>query len=187
MSSNILLTESFSSNEKRHYFLDFKKTSKDSRFLQITRSEQQVDGSYKRTFVIVFEEDFHFIISGLSSLFHHCAYLQQMDYTLKQVKSEHFPSKLGIPGWAPELKPREKLLSQGAGMLRDEELLAILLGSGTCGEDAVSLSARILGDAHGFSGLSGMDIISLQKFKGVGQAKAAVIKASIEIARRCHS
>src|SRR5690606_20411483 len=53
-----------------------------------------------------------------------------------------------IHEWPAGERPREKLLSQGAGALSDAELLAIFLGSGTRGQDAVA-TARTLLAAHG--------------------------------------
>lgn len=185
MLANVLMTESFSSSEKRHYFLDFKRTSSDSKFIQISRSDQQDDGSYKRSFIIVFEQDFEFLIQAMSSLFHHSAHLGEDGKTVQQIhcdtknKREH-----GIPSWDPAIKPREKLVAHGAENLQDSELLAILIGSGTPGEDAVALSARILSAVGGFSGFLSRSISSLKRFNGIGEAKAVSIKAMTEIARR---
>ncbi|MDQ8051956.1 MAG: hypothetical protein REI78_02970 [Pedobacter sp.] len=185
MLANVLLTESFSSSEKRHYFLDFKKTSTDSKFIQISRSDQQEDGSYKRTFIIVFEQDFEFLISAMSSLFHHSAHLSEKGKTVHDMRAEN--RKRGIPSWDPEIKPREKLQAHGADTLEDRELLAILIGSGTPGEDAVALSDRMLSAVGGFSGFMSHSIASLKRFNGIGDAKAIMIKAMMEIVRRTTS
>ncbi|TCD08580.1 hypothetical protein EZ449_12120 [Pedobacter frigidisoli] len=185
MLANVLMSESFSSSEKRHYFLDFKKTVKDSKFIQISRSDQQPDGSYVRSFVIVFEEDFHFLISAMSSLFYHSAHLDVKGKTVQDIRNEKILQKRGgIPGWDPEKKPREKLFEHGPNMLSDSELLAILIGSGTPGEDAVALSDRMLKSLGGFAGLVGRDISSLSRFNGIGPAKAATIIAVMGIAER---
>lgn len=53
MKRQVLASESFSFRN-RHYFLDFKRAENNSNYIQITRSEQQGDGSYKRWEVIVF-------------------------------------------------------------------------------------------------------------------------------------
>lgn len=109
MLANVLMSESFSSSEKRHYFLDFKKTAKQSKFIQISRSDEQPDGSYQRSFVIVFEEDFHFLISAMSSLFHHSAYLDEKGKTAKDMRQEKILERnRGIPGWDPAKKPKGK-------------------------------------------------------------------------------
>ena len=186
MLSNVLMSESFSSSERRHYFLDFKRTSKDSKFIQISRSDRQPDGSFLRSFVIVFEEDFHFLISAMSSLFHHSAHLDQQGKTLQDIRDDEIVKRRGIPGWDAANKPRERLLEHGPEALRDDELLAILIGSGTAGEDAVALSDRMLKSLGGLSGLVGRDVSTLGRFNGIGPAKAASIIAAMGIAERLY-
>ena len=56
--------------------------------------------------------------------------------------------KLTIADWAEDDRPREKLERLGPGALSDAELLAILVGSGSTKEDAVTLMKRILGDCN---------------------------------------
>lgn len=79
-------------------------------------------------------------------------------------------------------RPREKLLNKGAPALSDVELLAVLLGSGTRTHDVFTVAGRILkaldqGDAN-------PDVQELQKIEGVGPAKATLIAAALEFARR---
>ena len=57
-------------------------------------------------------------------------------------------TKLNINQWAEEDRPREKMERLGAQALSDAELLAILIGSGSPKEDAVSLMKRILADCN---------------------------------------
>ncbi|HET59532.1 MAG TPA: JAB domain-containing protein [Chloroflexi bacterium] len=81
-------------------------------------------------------------------------------------------------------RPREKLASSGAQSLAEEELLAILLRTGIQGENAVAMGRRLLDD---FGGINGIHQASFDEFcmaKGVGPAKAAQIKAAIELGRR---
>ncbi len=69
--------------------------------------------------------------------------------------------------------------------LSDAELLAILIGSGSRNESAVSLSQRILADAgNNLSALGKFTINDLIKFKGIGEAKAITIMAAMELGRR---
>lgn len=68
MDKQILASEHFS-RSGRHYFLDFRRAKNASNYIQITRSEQQEDDSYKRWQVIVFENDFEEFISAFASLF----------------------------------------------------------------------------------------------------------------------
>ena len=92
---------------------------------------------------------------------------------------------LSIKDWAVEDKPREKLILQGSSSLSDAELLAILIGSGTREHTALSLAKLILAGAdHSLTGLGQFTVDRLQQFKGIGEAKAVTISASLEIARR---
>ncbi len=84
-----------------------------------------------------------------------------------------------------EDRPREKLLARGKKALTDAELLAILLGCGSQGETAVSLSQRILqAIEHDLHALGKCSIQELTYFKGVGEAKAIRIAAALELGRR---
>ncbi|MBK8568297.1 MAG: DNA repair protein RadC [Saprospiraceae bacterium] len=92
---------------------------------------------------------------------------------------------LPITAWAEDDRPREKLLAQGRQVLSDAELIAILIGSGSRDESAVSLSQRIL-DSVGknLNELGKRPIAELMKFKGIGEAKAITIAAALELGRR---
>lgn len=81
-----------------------------------------------------------------------------------------------------EERPREKLLEKGAGSLTDKELLAILLGKGSQSLDVLSLAEKLIPiiDKKGFR----LNADDLKQFKGVGNAKAAIILAAIEFTRR---
>jgi len=94
--------------------------------------------------------------------------------------------KLSIRQWAIEDRPREKLLQKGIASLSDAELLAILIGSGSQKESAVDLSRKILMDAqNNLNELGKASIESLQNhYHGVGQAKAIIIVAALELGRR---
>ena len=83
--------------------------------------------------------------------------------------------------------PRERSLQKGVRALRDAELLAVLLGSGRAGTSAIDLAQQILQDLDGFSGIHREDISRLLEIKGVGLAKAARIKAAVEVAYRLSS
>ncbi len=98
---------------------------------------------------------------------------------------ETYDKKLSIRYWAEDERPREKLLNKGKNALSDAELLAILIGSGNNEESAVDLCKRILQsvDAN-LVELSKLDVISLSKFKGIGEAKALSIVAALELGRR---
>lgn len=91
-----------------------------------------------------------------------------------------------ISSWAEDDKPREKMLLKGVASLSVNELLAILLRSGSGGESALDLARRILADSNNdlnlLARLSVSDFMS--RYKGVGIAKAASIIAAMELGRR---
>jgi len=84
----------------------------------------------------------------------------------------------------PDLMPRERLEQEGAGGLADHELIAILLRTGTANEGVLRLSARLLDEYGGFIGLQRRDYAEFLTMGGLGPAKAATLKAALEIGRR---
>lgn len=93
--------------------------------------------------------------------------------------------KLNINQWAEEDRPREKLMRLGAAALSDAELLAILVGSGSTKEDAVTLMKRILNDCrNNLNTLGKLSIHDLCQYNGVGEAKAITILAACELGKR---
>jgi DNA repair protein RadC len=89
-----------------------------------------------------------------------------------------------ITEWKPEERPRERLSRLGPQALKDDELLAILLRVGVQGENAVQVGQRLLREFGGLAGLHQASIHELCALKGLGTAKAAQIKAAIELGRR---
>jgi len=81
-------------------------------------------------------------------------------------------------------RPRERLLALGAGALSDQELLAILLRSGTRGTGATELAASLLSAHGGVHGLASVRPEELAAATGVGLAKAAALVAAFELGRR---
>ena len=93
--------------------------------------------------------------------------------------------KLNINQWAEEDRPREKMMALGAQALSDAELLAILVGSGSPQEDAVSLMKRVLNDCNNnLNTLGKMTLRQLCEYNGVGPAKAITILAACELGKR---
>src|SRR5690349_2236184 len=80
--------------------------------------------------------------------------------------------------------PRVRLRDLGAAALADAELLAVLLRSGSAGANALDLARTLLCDHGGWGGLVRADIAILCRSYGIGPAKAASIKAALEIGRR---
>lgn len=98
---------------------------------------------------------------------------------------ESYINRLTIKNWAEDDRPREKLLLKGKNALSDAELLAILLGSGNVNETAVDLAKKVLGDVkENLIELSKLGVRELEKFKGIGKAKAVVIIAAMELGKR---
>lgn len=90
-----------------------------------------------------------------------------------------------IKNWAEDDKPREKLMLKGKQALSDAELIAILIGSGSRNESAVSLSKRILASVdNNLNALGKLSLKQLMEFKGIGEAKAISIAAALELGRR---
>lgn len=90
-----------------------------------------------------------------------------------------------ILDWAEDDRPREKLLEKGSAALSDAELMAILIGSGTVSMSAVDVCRQILSSVnHDLHQLSSLTVKDLQKFKGIGTAKAVAIVSALELGRR---
>jgi DNA repair protein RadC len=80
------------------------------------------------------------------------------------------------------IRPRERLLAHGAHVLSDAELLAIILGTGAPGKNAIHLAQELL--QGGMPNLRRREFASLASARGVGPAKAARIAAVVEMSRR---
>lgn len=89
-----------------------------------------------------------------------------------------------ITDWEASERPRERLAEIGAQALSTAELLAILLRTGLPGENAVQLGQRLLNTFGGLRGLHRASFIEVCAQHGVGEAKAAQIKAAIELGKR---
>ena len=63
---------------------------------------------------------------------------------MPEVTPRAHPAAMHIRDWPSHERPREKLLARGAGSLSDAELLALFLGSGTAGRDAVATARDLL-------------------------------------------
>lgn len=95
------------------------------------------------------------------------------------------PQFLNIKSWAPEDRPREKLLLKGKSALSNAELIAILLGTGTTTLSAVDLAKNVLqGAGNNLHDLARLSVKDLTKVKGIGEAKAVTIVAALELGRR---
>lgn len=93
--------------------------------------------------------------------------------------------KLSINQWAEEDRPREKMILKGADALSIAELLAILVGSGTKEDSAVSLMQKVLARSdNNLNTLGKWNLNDFTSFKGLGPAKAITIMAAMELGKR---
>lgn len=81
-------------------------------------------------------------------------------------------------------RPREKLLRYGAETLSNNELLAIILRTGSKQENIISLCDRIISECGGLNGLLSASAEEFKKLKGIGNAKATQLLALTEISKR---
>ena len=89
-----------------------------------------------------------------------------------------------IRDWPEQERPREKLLARGAGSLSDAELLAIFLGSGTAGRDAVATARDLLAGHGPLRALLDRDAKAMTRLKGIGNARACALAAALELGQR---
>ncbi|HXG27771.1 MAG TPA: DNA repair protein RadC [Nevskiales bacterium] len=90
----------------------------------------------------------------------------------------------GIRAWPVDERPRERLLTRGAAVLSDAELIAIFLRTGLPGKSAVELARELLARFGGLRGLLNADAATLCACPGLGPAKYAQLQAALEMARR---
>ena len=95
----------------------------------------------------------------------------------------HLP-RCRITDLAVEQRPRERLAASGAEQLSDAELIALLLGSGIRGLNALRLAEAVLAAVHGISGLRRIPFDDLRRVHGIGHARAAALKAAAALADR---
>ncbi|GGB22473.1 RadC family protein [Puia dinghuensis] len=96
--------------------------------------------------------------------------------------------KRAIKNWAPDDRPREKLMAKGAGALSDSELLAIFIRTGDASKNAIELARSILNSCQdSILELGRYSVNDLMKIKGIGKAKAVTLIAALELGRRWHA
>ncbi|MDP9369507.1 MAG: DNA repair protein RadC [Chloroflexota bacterium] len=85
---------------------------------------------------------------------------------------------------APDERPREKLKLRGPAALTNGDLIAIILNTGIVGETVTAVAQRLLVEHDGLLGLSKLNVTELAGIRRVGEAKAARLKAALELASR---
>lgn len=85
-----------------------------------------------------------------------------------------------------DIRPRERLLKNGVSSLSDEELLAILIKTGTKSKSAINLALEVLVLYEKLENFRDVTISRLMTIKGIGRVKAIEIAAAIEFGRRVY-
>jgi DNA repair protein RadC len=91
---------------------------------------------------------------------------------------------MAIGHWPASERPRERLYYNGADALADAELLALQLGSGARGRNAVDVAREMLAAYGSLAGVAAREVAELARLPGVGRAKAARLASAFELTRR---
>lgn len=91
-----------------------------------------------------------------------------------------------IKEMATDEKPRERLIKYGKEFISNEELLAIILKTGTKNESAKNIAAKILSEFKNVENLKNASVRKLTSIKGVGVVKSIELLASIELGKRVY-
>lgn len=94
---------------------------------------------------------------------------------------------MAINHWPRMERPREKLLSKGAGALSDAELLAIFIRTGTSEKSAVDIARDLLMDLGGIRDILTSERKQLYQYQGIGPVKYALFQAALELGKRFYS
>jgi DNA repair protein RadC len=100
------------------------------------------------------------------------------------VRSRARRSGAALSALPAEERPREKLLRAGPATLSDTELVAVVLGTGVAGRDALAVADDLLAASGGVAGLAALPAARLTRAMGVGSGRAARLMAAIELGRR---
>lgn len=84
-------------------------------------------------------------------------------------------------------RPRERLINNGVENLSNEELLAIILKTGTKDTSVKVLASKILSSLNNISDLQNKNYKQLLKVKGIGPSKATVLLATVELGKRINN
>lgn len=89
-----------------------------------------------------------------------------------------------IQNWPAAERPRERLLAKGAAALSDAELLALFIGQGLPGQNAVELARSWLASHQDLAGLLALDMSRFCDLNGAGSARYVLLQAALELGRR---
>ena|SRR5688572_26187566 len=93
-------------------------------------------------------------------------------------------SHIPIKDWPQQERPRERLVANGAESLKDSELLAILLRTGSKGVSALELGEKLVKQFGTLEKLARAPLAELQKVRGIGRDKAIALKSAFTLAQR---
>lgn len=103
-------------------------------------------------------------------------------------KEEEKNGTVRLPDWVADERPREKLRRHGLSALSEAELLAILMQTGTREKSAMDLGLEVLAKCKGnLQELGRLSFRDLMRIKGIGEAKAVILLAALELGRRRHA
>lgn len=85
---------------------------------------------------------------------------------------------------SPENRPRERMAKYGPDALSDAEIMALILKTGTKGENVTDMSNRLI-RMYGLEKLSRLSLEELQAIRGIGPAKAMQVAAAFQLSKRC--
>lgn len=104
---------------------------------------------------------------------------------IRKIREARMPRTLRLRELPVQERPREKMISMGPSALSNTELLALLIGSGSAKESAIALAGRVLAMESGsLAALSSCQPEEFMAVSGIGEAKACVISAALELGRR---
>lgn len=99
----------------------------------------------------------------------------------ESILSDYYATMKDLP---ESMRPREKMMALGEGQLNDAEILAIVLRMGTRNMNALELAQKLLSVHGGLRFIRDASLEELTALRGIGPAKAASIKAALELGRR---
>lgn len=100
--------------------------------------------------------------------------------------AEERSSSYTLKDMPESMRPRERLLREGASKVSEPELLAIILGTGTSDETVLALAQRVLSRVGNLRGLAEASEEELKRIRGIGPAKVAQIQGALELGRRAY-
>ena len=94
---------------------------------------------------------------------------------------------MGIKQIPKEDRPYERLINLGVESLSNEELLAIIIKSGTKEESSKDIANKLLSDIGGIRKLNEITFEQLKKYSGIGNVKACILSAVMELSKRMNN